>query len=188
MEKTYEQLQREYKRYIQYVAKSLGNNKFIDDLVQSGYLGLFDAYTRYEESQGTFHSYAISYIRGYMLSFLTKYARTIHIPANFVGNEEIDNLWTISLDNPLGDETNSTVGDLIAEPIEEDAFDTSALKSLLLCLKPNEVELIKMYYGIEHPEEKAMTMDEIAKQFGCTRQNIQLKIKAIMRKMRLNSI
>ncbi len=99
---------------------------------------------------------------------------------------------TAYLEAPIGnDEERLKLIDTIStEEIDDEGIYKDNIKTLieqiLQQLNERDVEIIKMYYGIDHPYK--FTLDEIAKQFGLTRERIrQLKTKA-MRKLKIQSV
>jgi RNA polymerase primary sigma factor len=96
------------------------------------------------------------------------------------------------LDAPVSNDENGLRQiDLISsEDVHGDSKYDENLKfqieQLLDTLEPRDVTIIKMYYGIDHPYK--YTLDEIAKNFGLTRERIrQLKTKA-MRKLKISAV
>ncbi len=90
-----------------------------------------------------------------------------------------------SLDVPVGEDSDATLGDLIRAP---DAIDPQAVaeatalqKSIgeaLLGLTPREQHILRMRFGIGGAAEH--TLEEIGKEFGVTRERIrQIEAKAL---------
>jgi len=75
-------------RFVISVAKQYANNKArLEDLVDEGNIGLIEASKRFDPSTGfKFISYAVWWIRRYIMEYLTKYSRTIRIPSNQANN------------------------------------------------------------------------------------------------------
>jgi RNA polymerase primary sigma factor len=90
-----------------------------------------------------------------------------------------------SLDVPVGEDGDATLGDLIKAPDVVDpqaAAEASALqKSIgeaLLGLTPREQHILRMRFGIGGAAEH--TLEEIGKKFGVTRERIrQIEAKAL---------
>ena len=95
----------------------------------------------------------------------------------------------MSLDTPVSDESDSTIGDFIANPdaeapstrIEEAAL-RDEIAQVLATLSPREEKVVRMRYGIGEPTN--YSLEEIGSRFALTRERIrQIEIKAL-RKLR----
>lgn len=95
----------------------------------------------------------------------------------------------VSLDAPVSDDSDSTVGDFIVNPAVGDPgnpMDEAVLRDVmedaLSSLSPREEKVVRMRYGIGEPAQ--YSLEEIGSQFNLTRERIrQIEIKAI-RKLR----
>ncbi|MDP2315907.1 MAG: sigma-70 family RNA polymerase sigma factor [Pseudomonadota bacterium] len=95
----------------------------------------------------------------------------------------------ISLDAPVSEDSEATVGEFVENPNAEkpsDALEEAALRDeieqVLASLTPREEKVVRMRYGIGEPI--AYSLEEIGAQFCLTRERIrQIEIKAI-RKLR----
>ncbi len=96
---------------------------------------------------------------------------------------------TTSLDTPVDDEGETSIGDLIADHSAENPL-TNMIKeankqivaSILDTLGSREAEILKMRFGIN--AEKAMTLEEVGNHYGLSKERIrQIENKAI-RKLR----
>lgn len=95
----------------------------------------------------------------------------------------------ISLDAPVSEDSDSTVGEFVENPNAErpsDALEEAALREeieqVLASLTPREEKVVRMRYGIGEPV--AYSLEEIGAQFCLTRERIrQIEIKAL-RKLR----
>ena len=95
----------------------------------------------------------------------------------------------LSLDAPVSEDSESTVGEFVENPNAEkpsDALEEAALREeieqVLASLTPREEKVVRMRYGIGEPI--AYSLEEIGAQFCLTRERIrQIEIKAI-RKLR----
>lgn len=65
-------------KYAELYTKKCPENK--DDAIQEGLIGVMYAAKRYDETQGTFSTYAIWYIRCYIIRFLNENTYNIRIP------------------------------------------------------------------------------------------------------------
>lgn len=96
---------------------------------------------------------------------------------------------TSSLDTPVDDEGETSVGDLIADHTAENPVanmireaNSQIIAAVFDTLTPREAEILRMRFGIN--AEKAMTLEEVGQHFGLTRERIrQIENKAI-RKLR----
>lgn len=96
---------------------------------------------------------------------------------------------TISLETPVGDDEDTSMGELIADSHSEDPFNNilqeanrQILDQVLSTLSEREAEILRMRFGID--QDKAMTLEEIGQHFGVTRERIrQIEGRAI-RKLR----
>ncbi len=95
----------------------------------------------------------------------------------------------MSLDAPVSDDSDSTIGDFIEnQNIEapdsdlDDACLKEEVESVLSSLTPREEKVLRMRYGIGEPTH--YSLEEIGSQFNLTRERIrQIEIKAL-RKLR----
>lgn len=96
---------------------------------------------------------------------------------------------TTSLDTPVDDEGETSMGDLIADRSAENPFNNLAkeansqiIDNVLNTLSAREADVLRMRFGIN--ADKPMTLEEVGQVFGVTRERIrQIENKAI-RKLR----
>ena len=96
---------------------------------------------------------------------------------------------TTSLDTPVDDEGETSMGDLIADHSAENPLvnmikeaNKQIVASILDTLGSREAEILKMRFGID--AEKAMTLEEVGNHYGLSKERIrQIENKAI-RKLR----
>lgn len=94
-----------------------------------------------------------------------------------------------SLDVPIGEDEETNVGDLIADPHLENPLkklteecNKEIVNSVLSTLAPREADVLRRRFGLETGEPQ--TLEEIGQSYGVTRERIrQIETKA-MRKMR----
>lgn len=94
-----------------------------------------------------------------------------------------------SLDTPIDDEGETSIGDLIPDtkssPIEENLeleANHQIIESVLSTLSNREADIIRMRFGID--QDKPMTLEEVGQHYGLSRERIrQVEMKA-MRKLR----
>lgn len=112
-------------------------------------------------------------------------------------NEDLEKVQTIldisqavsSLDVAVDEDGETSVGDLVADHKAESGYDnlvkeanSQIVRAVLDTLPTREGEIMKMRFGIDH--EKAMTLEEVGKVYGITKERIrQIENKAI-RKLR----
>jgi DNA-directed RNA polymerase len=185
--KTFEETLKDYKRYVLRVASSLNQDKYKEDLIQEGNIGLWDAYNNYDAAVGEFHSFALVYIRGYMLKFLTSNSRTVKVPANKVKEDNLS--MSVSLSTPI-DNKGSVLSDVIALDEVEDIKDYSMLYKSLNELKPKYKQIIMMHYGLgeDGAEEDTMSFQDIATHFNCSREAIRQQFEKAMVLVRKQNI
>ena len=95
----------------------------------------------------------------------------------------------ISLESPVGDEENSSLGDFIQDKksplpseIVSDVYLNDMIHKVLSTLTPREEKVLKMRFGID--EKKDHTLEEVGQDFDVTRERIrQIEAKAL-RKLR----
>lgn len=93
----------------------------------------------------------------------------------------------VSLESPIGEEEDSTLGDFIKDAdamAPEDAASSSMLKEQLLevleTLSPREQKVLKLRFGLE--DGRSRTLEEVGKRFDVTRERIrQIEAKALRR-------
>lgn len=96
----------------------------------------------------------------------------------------------VSLDQGVGeDENDAALGDFIADEYAPDAFEAvvyaqrnDKLAAVLETLDEREQAVIKMRYGIGYPAP--MKLDEIAREFGLSRERIRQIENGVMTKLR----
>ena len=95
----------------------------------------------------------------------------------------------ISLESPVGEEENSSLGDFIPDtklPLPSDVISNvylnDVIHKVLSTLTPREEQVLKMRFGID--EKKDHTLEEVGQDFDVTRERIrQIEAKAL-RKLR----
>ncbi len=95
----------------------------------------------------------------------------------------------LSMENPVGDDEDSTIGDFIEDeklssPVEVTTRESlkETTSDLLANLSPREAKVLKMRFGIDMSTDH--TLEEVGRQFDVTRERIrQIEAKAL-RKLR----
>lgn len=91
---------------------------------------------------------------------------------------------TTSLETPIGDDEDSYLGDFIPDESQPSPYDATSKRLLkenidevLSSLSDREAKVLKMRFGLGH---KPMTLEEVGKKFGVTRERIrQIEAKAL---------
>lgn len=94
-----------------------------------------------------------------------------------------------SLDTPIGEDEDSSIGDLIADYRTENPLDNlieeankEIINDVFETLPEREAEVLKLRFGIDQPQP--LTLEEVGQKFGVTRERVrQIEVKA-MRKLR----
>ncbi len=93
---------------------------------------------------------------------------------------------TTSLETPVGDgEDDSTLGDFIADEKQDSPYDTTSkqmlsenVEEVLKALSDREAKVLRMRFGLAG--NRTMTLEEVGKEFGVTRERIrQIEAKAL---------
>lgn len=91
---------------------------------------------------------------------------------------------TTSLETPIGDDDDSYLGDFIPDDSQPSPYDATSKRLLkenidevLASLSDREAKVLKMRFGLGY---KPMTLEEVGKKFGVTRERIrQIEAKAL---------
>lgn len=182
---TFEELLKANTRYIEIIANQYGQDgDTVKDLEQVGRIGLWTAFNKYDPTKEIpFMKFAVWYIKKEMMKFLDENARTIRIPANQLYNKEfISTTRTISLDTPINDDTG-TLHDVIGSEVSEEGKDFTSLYTTLESLKKDSHrEMVKMKFGFA-PYNEPHTNEDIAQEYGCTRENVRQIITKVLKKL-----
>lgn len=161
--------------------KHQGQGVPLDDLIQEGNIGLYEAAERFEpDGQTRFSTYAQLWIRKRINEEVAKHGRLVRLPHNQEyqmykdkkSGKQVKDLRVVELDKPVGDEEKHTVADLIigADPKVEELQLRSALKdrvkALLTRLQERERMIVKAYFGIG--QDIAWPTERIAEEIGLT--------------------
>lgn len=92
---------------------------------------------------------------------------------------------TTSLETPIGDDGDSYLGDFIADESQVTPYDATAnrmlkedIEKVLSTLTDREARVIRMRFGLN--SSRPMTLEEVGKKFGVTRERIrQIEAKAL---------
>ncbi|MDO8551411.1 MAG: RNA polymerase sigma factor RpoD [bacterium] len=92
---------------------------------------------------------------------------------------------TTSLATPIGDDEDSFLGDFIPDETQPQPYDQASkqllkenIEEVLNTLSDREARVLKMRYGLDG--HRSMTLEEVGKEFGVTRERIrQIEAKAL---------
>jgi RNA polymerase primary sigma factor len=175
--------------------KFIGMGINIDDLIQEGNSGLIEAAKRFTPDKDTkFITYAQFWIRKYLNESIVEHGRTVRIPHNQeyeIYKEKVKgdydrNLTNVEIDKPINEDGYFTIGDMLLTEDFVDPFEkeeqNSQLKFFLEQLTPEEVQIIKLFYGIE--ETKSLSTREVSKIVGIDEVKVNRILKIARHKMR----
>jgi RNA polymerase sigma factor (sigma-70 family) len=171
-----------YRGYVLSLAKKrTKDDELLKDLLQEGYIGIFEASQKYDNTKGmSFISYATFYIKRRMNCFLDSNLRTIRPPIKLIKNKAIRDTLThpsvISL-SYVSDEGNLTLEEKLEGPIEIE-LDYENLGIRISHLNQKEQELIRMKFYQD------LTLQEIGDKMGLTKEAIRLQIKSVLNKLK----
>lgn len=96
---------------------------------------------------------------------------------------------TVSLETPVGDEDGSSLGDFVADELNESTEEKAEsymlreeIDSMLLGLNERERQVILMRFGLENG--RPLTLEEVGRHFNVTRERIRQIETAALRKLR----
>ena len=93
---------------------------------------------------------------------------------------------TTSLETPIGDDEDSYLGDFIPDETQLSPYDVTSIRMLkenveevLSSLSDREARVLKMRFGLQKTQ-RPMTLEEVGREFGVTRERIrQIEAKAL---------
>ena len=95
----------------------------------------------------------------------------------------------VSLDSPIGEDGDSVLGDIVADPVAASPFDVVAgslmadeVDKLLRPLDEREREILRLRYGLDRGEPR--TLDEVGGELNLTRERIRQIEKGAISKLR----
>ena len=97
----------------------------------------------------------------------------------------------MSLDTPLGDDSDNHISDVVADeragtPFEAvaDKGDLSVLRTVLKQLAPRESAILAMRFNLDGKANTEATLEDVGKKFGVTRERIRQIQESALRKLR----
>jgi len=157
--------------------KNVGRGILVDDLIQQGNIGLYEAALRFDPDAGVkFTSFARTRVLKMMNELIDHCGRLVRIPVNqeydrylaIKSGQEVDNLTPVRLDSLISDDSKETQASKFkfeeADESDQEILDT--LKSALGILTDREREVITLFFGLETGER--ITQIEIGEMLGVT--------------------
>jgi RNA polymerase primary sigma factor len=184
------------KLVIKIAKKHQGQGVPLDDLIQEGNIGLYEAAQRFEpDGETRFVTYAQLWIRKRINEEVAKHGRLVRLPHNQeyqiykdkVAGKPVKDMRVVELDKPIGDEEKHTVADLIigSDPIIEERAALVALKDrvngMLKRLQERERMIVKAYFGIG--QELPWPAERIADEVGLTSTRVLQILQGALRQL-----
>lgn len=191
---TYNQLLKQYTRYIEFMANtwSNGDQEMTKELEQVGRIELFEIMNKIDEEKGDQTTYVTMMVKYAMKEYLTNFKNTIRIPAHAQHSskwkQDTQHLSTISTNTPINDD-GGTIEDLLGDKVEDTSEDDKELsfkkrfKEAINQLKPQWQYILTNYYGY-NDNETVMTLQEIGDNLGISKQAVHLQLKKAEEKIR----
>lgn len=193
MEKQYNQLLKQWSRYIEKIANSWsnGDDELTKDLEQEGRIALLTL--DYQPNKGDEETYVKMMIRMAMKKYLTNNLRTVRIPSHIQHSSEWKDdtqiMSRVSLDAKVFEDSDTTVADLIVineedtTPTDEELTFKERYKKAINELKPQWQYILLNYYGYNE-NESPMTLEELGIEIGISKQAVSLQLAKAKEKIR----
>ncbi len=157
--------------------KNMGRGILVDDLIQQGNIGLYEAALRFDPNAGVrFTSFARTRVLKMMNELIDRCGRLVRIPVNqeydrylaIKSGQDVDNLTPVRLDALISDDSKETRASKfkLEEVDENDQEILDTLRSALGVLTDREREVITLFFGLETGER--ITQIEIGEILGVT--------------------
>jgi RNA polymerase primary sigma factor len=118
-------------------------------------------------------------------------ASEMNLPVSRVSHLKSVSKKPTSLDSPLGDDENSTLGEVVPDNNAVNPFEKLQSKSLigdvnlvLSKLEPREADIIRLRFGLEGRDP--LTLEEVGEKIGVTRERIRQLQEQALRQLRKN--
>jgi len=148
--------------------KNVGRGIDVDDLIQQGNLGLYEAAQRFDpEADVRFSTFAGTRVLKMMNQLIDTCGRIVRIPVNqeykrylaLKKGEEVENLNAVKIDDFVQDDSGRSKADsgiISVGPSIEEEHNIEDFKvrttTLLSGLKERDRRIVKLYFGIDCPE------------------------------------
>jgi RNA polymerase primary sigma factor len=177
--------------------RHIGQGVAIDDLIQEGNIGLYEAAQRFDpQGDVRFISYASLWVRKRINEAVVAHGRIVRLPHNQEydiykakqAGEETPNLSTVEIDKPVGEEGDATLGDIILNhsPEIDSLFEQEEViyrvRRAMSLLKPRDRDIVSAYFGLDR--DCALPTDIIAERFEMTNVRVCQIVKSSIEKMK----
>ena len=180
-------------RFVVNVAKKYqGNGMPLTDLISEGNIGLVYAVEKFvPEKNCRFITYAVWWIRQFILKAISEKSRLIRLPENHAN--DIIQMEIISLDKHINTEDGDSP---LSDFIEDIRFSTpdqelmnksleAGISELLATLDRMEAEIICCRYGIGN--QKPLSIIEMSVRYGLSKERIQQIEQKALKRLQLSS-
>ena len=177
--------------------KNIGRGISIDDMIQQGNLGLYEAALKYDPEVGVrFASFAGTRILKSINQLIDTCGRTVRIPVNqeyqrYLAKkrgEDVKDISKVELDRFVADSDRS-VGDSGIISVDAGIYEEFEKRDLkvkitqeMSHLKDRDCNIIKRFYGLDGGNE--MSSSDIADEFGLTQIRVCQIVKSAKEKMK----
>ena len=175
--------------------KHVGHNLAFLDLIQEGNIGLIKAAEKFDCDRGfRFSTYATWWIRQATNQLVyqngheptpEELAKAMDMSVERVREIQRMAQEPASLESPVGEEEDSSLGDFVADENAEApgkaadrAMVAQQINQALKSLTPREEKVIRLRFGLD--DGRPRTLEEVGRDFGVTRERVrQIEAKAI---------
>ena len=175
--------------------KHVGHNLAFLDLIQEGNIGLIKAAEKFDCDRGfRFSTYATWWIRQAITRLVyqngheptpEELAKAMDMSVERVREIQRMAQEPASLESPVGEEEDSSLGDFVADENAEApgkaadrAMVAQQINQALKSLTPREEKVIRLRFGLD--DGRPRTLEEVGRDFGVTRERVrQIEAKAI---------
>lgn len=168
-----------HQRMVVSMAKNyMGRGISLQDLIQEGILGLFDALSKFDASRARFSTYSSWYVRNRLNLLVANSAQAVRMPISARRkNPGGQRITMVDIETPLGvgDLTlaDTLVDENCQDPVESrsEADLKNLLASALSVLDERERAIVEARFGIDRDQEE--TLGELGERFGISRERIR---------------